>query len=118
MYNLSLLAGFAYVDLKPSNEVGSDEIYSYNIGFRYDDRRSLRAQLSGHYVCWDLDPAWKASYDDFIWDLNLKRKIYSHEKAAAELFLTAHNIFNGSQYTFGESKNPKRWAEAGIRVTF
>jgi len=118
LYNLSLLAGFAYADLEPANEVGSGEIYSYNIGLRYADKRSFRAQLFGHYVWWDLDPAWKASYDDFIWDLNLNKKIWSKEKAAAEVFLTGHNIFNGSQYTFGESKNPGRWVEAGIRVSF
>jgi len=39
-------------------------------------------------------------------------------KTAAELFLTAHNLFNGSQYTFGDSKNPGRWIEAGIRFKF
>lgn len=118
VYNLSLLAGFAYVDLKPSNEAGSDKIYSYNIGVRYEDRKSLRAQLFGHYVWWDLDPSWKASYDDFIWDLNINKRIYSHEKTTAGIFVRVHNIFNGSQYTFGESKNPRRWVEAGIRVTF
>ena len=118
IYNLSLLAGFAYVDLRPSNEAGSGEIYSYNIGFRYDDGRSFRAQLFGHYVWWDLGGFAEASYDDFIWDLNINKKIWSHEKAATELFLSAHNIFNCSQYSFGDSKNPGRWVEAGIRVKF
>ena len=122
VHNLSLLAGFAYVDLKPASERGSTGIYSYDIGARYDDMKSFRAQLFGHYVWWDFDAIskanWDANYDNFIWDLNLNKKIYSHEKAAAGLFLTVHNIFNGSQYTFGDSKNPKRWVEAGIRVTF
>jgi vitamin B12 transporter len=118
VYNLSLLAGFAYVDLKPSNEAGSDEIYSYNIGFRYDDKKSFRAQLFGHYVWWDLEAFAQATYDDFIWDLNLNKKIWSKEKAATEVFLTAHNIFSGSQYTYGDSKNPARWVEAGIRLSF
>jgi len=118
LYNLSLVAGFAYVDLEPANERGATGIYTYNVGFRYDDKESFRAQLFGHYVWWDLDAFAQADYDDFIWDLNLNKKIWSKEKAAAELFLTAHNIFNGSQYTFGESKNPERWVEAGIRVSF
>jgi vitamin B12 transporter len=118
MYNLSLVAGFAYVNLEPANEVGSDEIYTYNIGFRYDDKESFRAQLFGHYVWWDSDPAWKASYDDFIWDLNLNKRMWSKEEAAAEVFVTGHNIFNGSQYIFGDIKNPGRWVEAGIRVSF
>jgi len=118
IYYLSLLAGFAYVDLRPSNEAGSGEIYSYNIGLKYDDRESLRAQLFGHYVWWDYDAALKASYDDFIWDLNINKKIWPKKRSATELFLTAHNIFNGSQYVFGDSKNPRRWVEAGIRVKF
>jgi len=122
MYNLSLLAGFAYVDLKPATDRGSTGIYTYNIGLRYDDRKSFRARLFGHHICWGFDALsranWQANYDDFIWDLNLNKKMWSKQETTAELFLTAHNIFNGSQYTFGESKNPKRWAEAGIRVTF
>ena len=122
LHNLSLVADFAYADLKPSNENGSSDIYSYSIGIRYDDRKSFRAQLFGHYVWWDFDAASKAiggaNYDDFIWDLNVNKRIYAREKAAAELFLTAHNLFNGSQYTYGDSKNPERWLEAGIRVKF
>ncbi len=122
VYNLSLLAGFAYVDLEPANERGATGIYTYNIGFRYDDRKSLRAHLFGHYIYWDFDAlskaAWEADYDDFIWDLNLNKKMWSKEEVAAELFITGHNIFNGSQYTFGDSKNPERWVEAGIRVSF
>jgi vitamin B12 transporter len=122
MYNLSLLAGFAYVDLKPATDRGSTGIYTYNIGLRYDDRKSFRARLFGHYICWGFDALsranWDANYDGFIWDLNLNKKMWSKQETTAELFLTAHNIFNGSQYTFGESKNPKRWAEAGIRFTF
>ncbi len=118
LHNLSLVAGFAYVDLKPSNEAGSDHIYTYNIGVRYDDKKSFRALLFGHYVWWDLDPVWEASYNDFIWDLNLNKRIYAKGKTSTELFLTAHNLFDGSQYTFGDSKNPGRWIEAGIRFKF
>ena len=118
LHNLSLVAGFAYVDLKPSNEAGSDHIYTYNIGVRYDDKKSFRALLFGHYVWWDLDPVWEASYNDFIWDLNLNKGIYAKGKTSTELFLTAHNLFDGAQYTFGDSKNPGRWIEAGIRVKF
>ncbi len=117
-YNLSLLAGAAYVDIDPPNDKGSNEMYAYNIGVRYDDKKSFRAQLFGRYVNWDLDPIYEADYDDFIWDLNLNKKIYAKEKTATELFLTAHNIFNGSQYTHSEKKNPERWLEAGIRVKF
>jgi len=118
IHNLSLLAGFAYVDFHPAKEEGSDKMHSYKAGLNYENRKSFTAQLFGSYVWWDLDPAYKASYDDFIWDLNLNKIISSREKTSAKLFLTAHNLFNGSQYTFGDIKNPKRWVEAGIRVGF
>ncbi len=114
IYNMSLSAGFAYVDIDPTDEKGVSYNYACNIGIRYDDKKSFRAELFGHYVWWDLD----GSYDDFIWDLNLNKRIWSKEKAATELFFTAHNIFNGSQYTSGDSKNPKTWIEAGIRFKF
>ncbi len=118
MYNLSCRSGFAYVDIDPATEDGSAGIYSWNIGIKYDDKKSFRAQIFGSYVWWDLNPAPGARYDDFIWDLNLGKKICSFEKTAAEVFLTAHNIFNGSQYTFGDIQNPERWVEAGIRFSF
>jgi vitamin B12 transporter len=69
-------------------------------------------------VWWDLDGALEARYDDFIWDLNLIKSIYAKGKTSSELFFTAHNLFNGSQYTFGDSKNPDTWIESGIRVKF
>jgi len=118
IYNISMSAGFAYVDIDPQNEMGASCNYMYNVGIRYDDKKSFRAELFGHYVWWDLDGDSMAEYDDFIWDLNLNKRIWSKEKAATELFLTAHNIFNGSQYTYGDSKNPGTWIEAGIRFKF
>ena len=118
IYNVSLLGGFAYVDIDPQNEMGGTYNYTCNIGIRYDDKKSFRAELFGHYVWWDLDGDSMAEYDDFIWDLNLNKRIWSKEKAATELFLTAHNIFNGSQYIHVDSKNPGTWIEAGIRFKF
>ncbi|MCK5509504.1 MAG: TonB-dependent receptor, partial [Desulfobacterales bacterium] len=122
IYNMSMSAGFAYVDIDPKNKQGSSYHYACNIGIRYDDKKSFRVELFGHYVWWDFDKDYMANYmaeyDDFIWDLNLKKRIWSKEKAATELFFTAHNIFNGSQHTNGESKNPETWIEAGIRFKF
>jgi len=118
LYNLSLRAGFAYVDLDPANDGGSTGIHAWNIGLRYDDRKSFRAQLFGHYVWWNLPAEVMASYDDFIWDINVSKKIWSREKSAVELFFSAHNIFNGAQYTRGDIENPGRWVEAGTRISF
>lgn len=118
LYNFTLWTDFAYVHLSPSNERGSEDIYSWGIGIRYDDGDSLMAELFGHYVWWDLDPAFGASYDDFIWDLNLNKKVGSYENTCFDIFFTAHNIFDGAQYTNGYIKNPDRWVEAGLRVKF
>jgi vitamin B12 transporter len=117
-YNLSLKAGFAYVHTDPPANQRSTGIYAYNIGLTYDDKKSLRANLLGHYVWWDLEAPFRAKYNAFIWDINLMMKIHSSEKIITEIFITAHNIFNGSQYTLGDTKNPSRWVEGGIRVRF
>ncbi len=117
-HNISLKAGFAYVNSDSSSDMDGKNIYEYNIGVKYDDRKSFMAQLFGHYVWWDLSPADMAKYNDFLWDLDLRKKVYSIERTSIELFAAAHNIFNGSQYSFGDLKNPKRWAEAGVTVRF
>ncbi|MCX5830850.1 MAG: TonB-dependent receptor [Deltaproteobacteria bacterium] len=117
-HNVSAIAGFAYVAIKSDSETESRGRYAYNLGVKYDDRKSWQAQLFGHYIWWDLDGAFQADYGDFIWDLNLARKIIDTRQFAAQLFLTAHNIFDGDQYTLADSKNPGRWVEAGIKTTF
>jgi len=118
-HNFYFSGGFAYVHFfPPSESSGTKDLYSYSLGFRYDDNKSLRAELFGHYVWWNLDSGYMAKYDNFIWDLNLTKKIFLQEKTATELFLNAHNLFNGAQYTFVERKNPQRWVEAGVRVKF
>jgi vitamin B12 transporter len=117
-HNISLYSGFAYVDLKPPNEAGADEIYSSHLGLRYDDKTSFRAQLFGTYVQWDTDPRFGGSRDDFIWSLNLSKKIPVKTVKRADVFATVHNIFNGEQYSLSDNKNPGRWVEAGIRIKF
>ncbi len=116
-HNFSLRAGFAYVKIEPSLR-DSLVNYAYNIGIRYDDKKSLETQLFGHYVWWNADGALNGQYNAFIWDLNVRKKICSTEMTDTELFLTAHNLFNGSQYASGEMKNPRRWVDAGLRFKF
>ena len=116
-YNISLYSGFAYVDLKPPNEAGSDEIYSSRIGLKYDDKESFRLELFGSYVWWNTSAGFGGHYDDFIWTLNLAKKI-PLKGLRGEAFATVHNLFEGSQYLLSDSKNPGRWVEAGIRMRF
>ena len=116
MHNISVRAGFAYVD-KKADDISTTN-YAANIAIKYDDRRSFMALLSGHYIWWDVPAEDMAKYSSFIWDLNMKKKIYSYGRTNTELFLTGHNIFSGSQYSRGDQKNPGMWVEAGLRVKF
>ncbi|MBI5409407.1 MAG: TonB-dependent receptor [Nitrospirae bacterium] len=117
-YNVSLTAGVAYVRKKDIEEETSTDNYAYNLAAKYDDRKSFSAQLAGHYAWWDRPSDDMSKYDAFIWDLNLTKKVYSLENINADIFITAHNLFNSSQYTLGDRKNPHRWVEAGGRLKF
>ena len=118
-YNISLKTGFAYVHKRLYlEEATSEDNYAYNLTVNYNDNKSFSAQLAGNYIWWDRVDEDMAEYDKFIWDLNLNKKIYSTEKINSEIFLAARNIFNGSHYTFGDRKNPKRWIETGLRLRF
>jgi vitamin B12 transporter len=124
-YNTSLFAGFNFVDAR--NRETDDEIpgiarYTWNLGINYDDMRSFRGNLTGHYIWWnnisDSNSNLPGHYTSFIWDLNLNKKIYSKNDISADIFFTAHNIFNGSQYQDGLWPNPRRWFEGGVRFRF
>ncbi|MBN1830677.1 MAG: TonB-dependent receptor [Deltaproteobacteria bacterium] len=117
-HHFSLQAGFSYVDISPSAESGAEEPYAWNIGLRYDDKASFRAELFGRFVKWDVAPVYNASYDDFIWELNLNKKILSGKTMNTEVFLTAHNLFDGEQFVGEDHRNPETWIEAGIRLLF
>jgi vitamin B12 transporter len=121
VYNLSLLAGYAFVDAK--NLVTGEQVTgiasdTVDVGIQYDDRKSFLAVLKGHYIWWHMNPQDKGSYTTMIWDLNLAKKIYSVAETAASLFFTAHNLFNGSQYPVDPFRNPGRWFEGGVRFSF
>jgi vitamin B12 transporter len=53
-----------------------------------------------------------------VWDLNLAHKIVEKEALTMEAFFTAHNIFNGSQYSNSHFPNTGRWFEGGLRCKF
>jgi len=117
-HNISLLGGYSYVHISPSLSTGSEDMYSWNVGIQYNDRHSLNIELSGKYLWWDIDNSFNARYDDFIWDFNLSKKIPMPGKTSTEFFCTLHNMFNSSQYAIGDTKNPGRWFEAGMRFSF
>jgi vitamin B12 transporter len=92
--------------------------YSYDIGVQYDDSRIVKALLKGRYVDWNASPDSGGKYDALICDLNLSREITLSDTITAEVFFTAHNLFNGAQYVTFLYQNPRRWFEGGLRFSF
>ena len=117
-HDFTLAAGLALVHIAASEETESRTRYAYNLKVKYDDRQAWRAQLFGHYVWWDALAANQGDYGNFIWDLNGARKIKTTGPYMTEIFFTVHNLLNGDQYPLLDSKNPARWLEAGLKVTF
>jgi vitamin B12 transporter len=118
LWHLMLRTGFGYVNLDPADAAGGTNIYTSNIGITYDHPRIIRAELFGHHVCWDAQNSPDSKYDDFIWDLNLAKHLPVRERISAELFFTAHNLFNGAQFLAVDNPNPDRWVEAGLKIKF
>jgi vitamin B12 transporter len=121
LYNMSLIGGFLFQDTK---NLTTDETeknipeYAIDIALEYDDKKSLRCSLSGHYIWWNAESSLDAEYSSMIWDFNISRHLKKSAGLEAEAFLTAHNLFNGSQYLDNSFKNPRRWVEAGVSITF
>ncbi|MFC1858358.1 TonB-dependent receptor plug domain-containing protein [Thermodesulfobacteriota bacterium] len=119
LYNASLWGGASYVRIEPSDTSGPSENYTYNIGLRYDDKASFRAELFGHFIWWEVEGPQQTNYNDFVWDLNLNKRIaIKNGGLTIDVFCTAHNLFDGNQYSIAGFENPERWFEAGIRFKF
>jgi vitamin B12 transporter len=119
-HNLSLAANHTYVYQNPEDGEGA-YVYKTCLILRYDDRRSLSAQLMGHYVWWGTISSprgWGGDYDSFLWDFALTKKVLSGPPVGAEVFFTARNIFNGSNYADEFFPTAPRWIEAGLRLRF
>ncbi|MHC1697350.1 MAG: TonB-dependent receptor plug domain-containing protein [Geobacteraceae bacterium] len=121
VYSLSLSGGFTFVKAKDktTGEIVKDvPRYAYDLGVQYDNDRIIKAHLKGRYVDWNASPGSEGKYDALIWDLNLSKGVILSEAVTAEIFFTAHNLFNGSQYQTSLFQNPRRWFEGGIRFAF
>lgn len=116
LYNMTLSAGATFIDLSGSSSDLTTPKYTYDLCLEYNDKKSLRAVLKGHYIWWIN--AINGDYNSFVFDLNVIKSIYKREDQTLEAFLTAHNIFDASQYAVGFRKNPGRWIEGGLRYKF
>ncbi|MEW6714148.1 MAG: TonB-dependent receptor [Nitrospirota bacterium] len=121
VYNTSFSAGFAYIDARDAAtgvRLKSTPEYTCDIGILYNNNKSFIGSLKGHYIWWNPEDFSNSKFDSFIWDINLKKRVYKSDRVNAEIFLSAHNIFNGSQYLSETFKNPGRWVEGGVGLRF
>lgn len=117
VHNFSFKGGLSYVDIDPPDTLGSSEKYTYIIGVKYNSN-ALSGQLLGYYNWHDFNYLTSASYGDFLWDLNINKEIHFNKQSVIDLFIAARNLFNGSQYTYIEHINPRRWMEIGMKFRF
>ncbi len=121
IFDTSLVAGYAFVEAK-DRQTGATIVgiprYTVDVGLQYDDNKSFKGNLKGHYIWWNSPSEANGRYTAMIWDLNLAKAVFTSGKRAVGIFFTAHNIFNGSQYPLDVFKNPKRWFEGGVRFDF
>ncbi len=121
VFNTALSFGAAFIDTE-DRETGEDikdvPKYTYDVGLHYEDNKGLRALLKGHYIWFNALPYHTAKYSTLIFDINIIKSVYHRGNQNAELFLTGHNIFNGSQYWDNFYMNAERWVEGGIRYKF
>jgi vitamin B12 transporter len=123
VFNTSMTFGYAFVDAS-DRETGETipkvARNIYDVGFQYDDRKSFRATLKGHYVHWHGQPSDFGKYTAMIWDLHLAKKVlaFSTGNREVEVFFSGHNLFDGAQHPDFTFRNPRRWFEGGLRFYF
>ncbi len=121
VYNMTLQAGATFIETENSDtgdEIRDSPKSTYIMGLQYDDKKSFRALLQGRYTWWNMESWHLAKYSSMIVDLNMIKTVYQGKGNKVDLFLTGHNIFNGSQYFDSWYKNASRWVEAGLRYRF
>jgi vitamin B12 transporter len=118
-FHTSLSANLVYIDSRSDatgNLVPGAPRLTSDIGVTYADG-PFKGLLAGHYIQWNDAPGVSAQ-STFIWDLNLSGEVYTAGHRRLELFLSLHNLFDGSQYPAELFTNPGRWVEGGVRAVF
>lgn len=123
VFDTILYAGAAFINTTDRNTgetVKNVPQKTYDLGLQYDDEKSFKALLKGHYVYWNsaTPPSYEGKYDSFIFDLHVTKNLFTRHQQVIEVFIDMHNIFNASQYIAAMYKNPEQWLEAGVRYLF
>ena len=120
----STVANLTYVRFVPEGDVASDTSAGAKLILRYDDQKTLHAELSGNYTWWDTYqsvaglPMGEPHYSSPLWNLSLGKTLCSTNRITTKLFVTGHNLFDVSQYNDINYQNPGRWLEAGLKFKF
>jgi vitamin B12 transporter len=118
-YNVTFSGGAAFNRSKnlTDREVLKDvPRYTYDFGVKYEDGKSWKAVLKGHYIWWNSSNG--GDYSSMVIDANVIKNIYKQNGRAADFFLTGHNIFDANQFKGIYYKFPHRWIEAGVKFRF
>ncbi len=121
IYNISLTAGASFIgsrNINTNSIVPNVPTSTYDFGLKYDDTDSLKALLKGHYIWWNATAAHGGNYNALIVDADISKVLVKNKSVVWETFLALNNIFNGDQYAFSFYKNPHRWVEGGVRMSF
>lgn len=120
----STVANLTYVRFVPEGDVANDTSTGANLILRYDDQKTLHAELSGRYTWWDAIysvsglPFGQPRFNSPLWNLSLSKIVCATSRTTTKLFVTGHNLFDVGQYTDINFQNPGRWLEAGLKFKF
>jgi vitamin B12 transporter len=121
IYNISLTAGASFIgsrNIKTNSIIQNTPTCTYDFGLKYDDTDSLKALLKGHYIWWNDSASAGGNYNALIVDANISKVLVKNKWVTWETFVAVNNIFNGDQYAIGPYKNPHRWVEGGVRMSY
>jgi len=117
-----ILVDFGGTYIHQSSETQEDRnLSSINFAIAFQHPEIINARFMGQYMQWGQDhgdPSNTGSYDNVICDVHISKPISVFRLAETELFITGHNIFNGALYDDVYNKNPERWIEGGLHITF
>ncbi|MBI4794132.1 MAG: TonB-dependent receptor plug domain-containing protein [Deltaproteobacteria bacterium] len=118
-YYFSLDAGVAYTYIDYHDRKDNDDTYAVKLTLLYDNPQLFTAELFSSYQ-WLNDDRTFLDYKDggMIWDFNIMKKFQLCPDTRMDVFMTAHNLFNGADYWTQYFPNAHRWVEAGVRVHF
>lgn len=127
LYGFTLAGGYTFTDARdlgtgdelPTDAGQSNPPQGLKLAVNYTNSPlGLLGALTGNYVWWNATADRNAHYKAMIWDLHLTQKLFPSKELSPELFFSAHNLFNGTQYQQSLFKNTPRWVEGGVRFRF